>query len=34
MTLSSSAASIPFMVTNAMKDALRHRGLADADIER
>jgi hypothetical protein len=25
---------IAFMITNAMKEALRHRGLADADIER
>ena len=33
MTLSSSAASIPFMMTNAMKHALRQRGLADADID-
>ena len=25
---------IAFMITNAMKEALRHRGLADADIEQ
>jgi hypothetical protein len=25
---------VPFMITSAMKEALRHRGLADADIEQ